>query len=237
MKKLDSATIHNQNFGNVETYYSTYYSRMMGADSEGIMSALWRYPHNLMEKNFRVEKFFKVLEVGAGEGEHLLATNVNCVEYTVLDIDEKRLNSINDKSDLKIVKVVGDATNTKLESNSYDRLIATCLLAHLPNPELALLEWRRLVKANGVISIYLPCEPGIALKTFRKFFSSRKASSLGFHGFDLYIARDHINDAARMITLINHVFREDQISFKFRPLPIKTWYLNLFAIAEIKMKK
>jgi ubiquinone/menaquinone biosynthesis C-methylase UbiE len=36
-----------------------------------------------------------------------------------------------------------------IADNAYDRLTATCLIAHLANPEQALVEWRRVVKSGG----------------------------------------------------------------------------------------
>jgi phosphatidylethanolamine/phosphatidyl-N-methylethanolamine N-methyltransferase len=225
------------NYGSVPYYYSTFYSKMMGEDSTGLMSILWRYPHRLIENRFKKQKFSKILEVGAGEGEHLLAANVLCDQYTLLDTDSKRLMKVKESTNFEISRVVADATDTKLQSDEYDRLISTCLIVHLANPEEALLEWRRVVKAGGIISIYIPCESGISLRTFRKIFSSRKASKLGYEGFDLYIARDHVSSAARIMALIDFVFRNDEILKRYRPIPIPSWYLNLFIIVEIRINK
>ena len=55
-------------YGNVEKYYKSIYSRMMGIQSTGLMSLLWKYPHKLMEKPFRGQHFETILEVGAGGG-------------------------------------------------------------------------------------------------------------------------------------------------------------------------
>jgi hypothetical protein len=103
--------------------------------------------------------------------------------------------------------------------------------------ESCLEEWRRVVRTKGTISIYLPCEPGIALTVFRKLVSAQKAKKLGYRGFNVYIARDHINDFVRMRTLINHIFQSDAVTYKLRPFPGFSWYLNMFSIVEITIMK
>ena len=176
--------------GNVETYYKYFYSRMMGLNASGLMRLLWKYPHKLMEKPFKGQHFDKILELGAGSGEHLHATSPKCAYYFATDI-------------------------------------------HLENPEIGLNEWRRVVKPGGILTIYLPCEPGLILRMFRKFVSNRKANKLGYSGFSLYIARDHVNSAQNMMEVIKHVFREDRIRMTFRPFPLRSWYLNLFIVVQI----
>ena len=221
------------NFGSVEHYYKEFYSRMVGIRSTGIMSVLWKYPHKLMEKPFMGQYFETILEVGAGGGEHLNAVSLKCTRYYATDIDLNRLEAIQNNREFEVIKNYQNATDLSFEDEEISRLIATCLLAHLENPEIALNEWRRVVKRGGVLSIYLPCEPGLSLRLFRKFISNRKAKKLGYSGFSLYIARDHINSAQNMMKLINHVFREDEVRMMFRPFPIKSWYLNLFIIVHI----
>lgn len=222
-------------FGDVERYYKLFHPRMMGSQSTGLMSFLWKYPHKLMEKPFEGQHFETILEVGAGMGEHLKAASLKCTRYFATDIDLIRLDSIKSNQEFEIIRDYQNATKLSFKDEEISRLIATCLLAHLENPEVALNEWRRVVKKGGVISIYLPCEPGLSLRLFRKFISNRKANKLGYSGFLLYIARDHINSAQNMMELIKYVFRKDEVSMTFRPFPIKNWYLNLFIIVHIKV--
>ena len=219
--------------GNVETYYKYFYSRMMGLNASGLMRLLWKYPHKLMEKPFKGQHFDKILELGAGSGEHLHATSPKCAYYFATDIDLNRLQAIPCNNDFEVIKSFQDATSLTFKDEEFSRLIATCLLAHLENPEIGLNEWRRVVKPGGILTIYLPCEPGLILRMFRKFVSNRKANKLGYSGFSLYIARDHVNSAQNMMEVIKHVFREDRIRMTFRPFPLRSWYLNLFIVVQI----
>lgn len=67
-------------FGSVDRYYKSIYSRMVGIESTGLMSLMWKYPHKLMEKPFSGRYFEKILEVGAGGGEHLIAASIKCTQ-------------------------------------------------------------------------------------------------------------------------------------------------------------
>jgi phosphatidylethanolamine/phosphatidyl-N-methylethanolamine N-methyltransferase len=207
---------------------------MIGHEANGILRFLWQYPHKLMEKGFKSNQGLRILEVGAGEGEHMDFVTFDFAEYTASDLDSKRLERLNQRNLQNVQVATVDAANTPYPDQYFDRVIATCLLAHMFKPEDALQEWRRIIKPGGALTIYIPCEPGLALKTFRKLITKRKAERMGYQDYDLFMARDHINSADRLCTLIAHVFRADKYKFVFSPFPIKSWYLNLFIVVQIQ---
>lgn len=223
----------NYSRGSVELYYRVFYSRMMGHDSEGILNILWKYPHKLMEKPFKSNSGYRILELGFGEGEHLAFVAPGYEDYLATDIDLVRLERSQVKLPQNARIQVCDASSLPFLDSSFDRVIATCLIAHLPNPEFALNEWKRVLKPGGRLTIYVPCEPGFSLRLFRKIFTAPKAKKLGFEGFNLYIARDHINDAFRILNIGAEVFRADKFSLVFRPFYFRSWYLNLFCIVQV----
>lgn len=221
------------NKGNVDKYYSDFYSQMIGKDSTGVLSRLWRYPHKLMEKPFKSNAEFRILELGTGEGEHIEFVSDDYSEYIALDLDSSRLRHVAAMAKDRVTPYFGDANPLNFPDATFDRVIATCLLAHLKEPEGALKEWRRVLKPGGSLSIYIPCEPGIALRVFRSLFTKRKARKLGFEGYDLFIARDHLTAADRLCVLLSHTFEDDKVDINFMPFKLKSWYLNLFIIAQI----
>jgi ubiquinone/menaquinone biosynthesis C-methylase UbiE len=230
-------TKHNPLRGNVEHYYKNYYSKMMGHDSDGILSILWKYPHKLMEKPFRSNRGLNILELGFGEGEHISFVANDFESYVATDIDEERLLRVKKSLPSKVTTLACDAMKLPFQDATYDRVIATCLIAHLPDPESALVEWRRVLKPGGKLTIYVPCEPGFSLRLFRMLFTAPKAKKLGFEGFNLYISRDHINDAFRVLNMAAEVFRDDVFKQVFRPFYIRSWYLNLFGVIQVTKAK
>lgn len=226
----------NSRRGNVDVYYKEFYSRMMGHDSDGLLSILWKYPHKLMEKPYKSNEGMKILELGFGEGEHIGFVRANFESYLATDLDAARLAKVAGTLPEGVSTQQCDATNLPFEDHYFDRVIATCLIAHLPDPEEALREWRRVVKVGGHLTIYVPCEPGFSLRLFRKLFTAPKARKLGFEGFNLYISRDHRNDAFRTLNIASEVFSEDKIKYVFRPFFLRSWYFNLFSLLQIQRR-
>ncbi len=207
---------------------------MMGHDSTGLMSFLWKYPHKIMEKPFKTNSRLRILELGSGEGEHLQFVRSDFTEYLATDIDQVRLEKLSVELPGKVGTQRVDASLLPFEDETFDRVIATCLIAHLPEPEKSLMEWRRVLKPGGSISIYVPCEPGFSLRLFRKLITAPKAKKLGFEGFNLYISRDHVNDAFRILNIAAETFRTDRQKLVFRPFFVRSWYLNLFCVIQVK---
>jgi len=86
----------------------------------------------------------KVLEVGAGSG--LLQDAV--ADYTGLDISPTARRFFHKPF------VEASATEMPFPDNSFDGLWTIWVLEHIPNPEKALLEMRRVVKPGGYILMY-----------------------------------------------------------------------------------
>lgn len=83
----------------------------------------------------------KVLEVGAGSG--MLQDIVE--DYTALDISPTTRQFFHKPF------VEASATQMPFPDNSFDGLWSIWVLEHIPNPEKALLEMRRVVKPGGYI--------------------------------------------------------------------------------------
>jgi len=220
--------------GSVEHYYQHFYRKMIGLDSTGLLSLLWKYPHWLMERKFKSNKGKSILELGVGEGEHIQFVTADFDKYVAYDLDGDRLQLISGFGIPNLQIQQGDAQPLSFPDATFDRLIATCLLVHLVDPEKALREWERVLKPGGTLTIYVPCEPGLALKLFRKFITKPKAKKMGYDGYDLFIARDHKTSADRVITLCRYIFGDGKMAVKYYPFLIKSWYLNLFSVIHIK---
>lgn len=215
-----------------EEYFQKAYQQVMYTGLAGLYSAL---VHFLIERPFRGTNTPKVIELGAGHGQHAKHVRTKVNEYIELDIDASLApNGPRAANGAPVKRIVGNAEDlSALKTNSFDRLIATCLLAHLDNPEAALEEWRRVVKPGGSISIYVPAEPGMMLRLFRRIFMVRKAARYGQdHMATIY--RDHRNHFPGMQSAINKVFANDCISRQRFPFRQAGWNLSLFEIVHIR---
>jgi len=180
----------------------------------------------------RRNDLLEVLEVGAGGGQHARYTKHLFNNFTQCDIRPENIPNVAD--DLRIKKEFKsvDAQILSYADNSYDRLIATCLLAHLSNPEKALEEWKRVVRPGGVISIFVPCEPGILLRISQMITTRRKQKRLGLNNRLLHY-REHINHYPGMMTFIREIYGLD-VRVTNYPFPFLGWNLNLWSIVQVE---
>jgi len=215
-----------------DNYYSEHYIEILNTGSVGFVSNI---VHKILEPKPTTEIFNKVLEVGAGHGQHLKFVKHQYSEY--FETDFRKENLPERSSESKVISLEADATNlADFEDSSIDRVIATCLIVHLTDPEVALLEWRRVCVSGGVISIYVACEPGVLLRFLRRFTTVRKAKK---HGLDhlKFHYREHITFFSRIDMLIDEVFENDKITKKYWPFIIPAWNLNLGVVYQIRVLK
>lgn len=204
-----------------------------------LQSAVMRASHRLTERNFKgSDHFARVLEIGAGTGEHLSFVNHVFDQYVLTDLDEKTLEvakgKLNAKFGDKLTFETQSAEGLSYADNSFDRLIATHVLEHVYQPHLALKEWRRVVKNGGVLSILIPTDPGVAWRLGRHFGPRKNAIAQGI-AYDYVMAREHVNACNNLIALLRHYFPERTEAWW--PLPIASIDLNLFFVCHAVIKK
>jgi SAM-dependent methyltransferase len=100
-----------------------------------------------------------ILEVGCGAGvfsrsiarclplDHVFGTDVS-----------RRAVAIANRLDGKVYYSVGDGQQLPMSEDSFDSIVFFDLLEHLPNPDAALSEFHRVLKPNGLLHGYVPCE-------------------------------------------------------------------------------
>ena len=198
--------------------------------SSPLQSAVMRASHRLAEKRFREQDYFaNVLEIGAGTGEHIGFVRHGFDRYVLNDLDAKTLDVAEQKlsgqfaDKLLFEEQSGDELS--YSDNSFDRVIAAHVLEHIPQPHLAIKEWRRVVKNGGVLSILIPTDPGIAWRLGRKLGPRKNAIAKGI-AYDYVMAREHVNSCNNLIALLSHYFPEHTNAWW--PFPIPSIDLNLF---------
>jgi phosphatidylethanolamine/phosphatidyl-N-methylethanolamine N-methyltransferase len=216
---------------NANKYYHDAYQEVMYTGGIGLYSKL---VHIIMEWGFN-NTGSRILELGSGRGEHLPYVKEPYDEYVMSDIDITLIDSIEGrKNNVKIIQLDAEKLEN-IEGASFDRIIATCLLAHLTQPVAALKRWREVVKPGGIITIYVPSEPGMMLRLFRMLFVAPKSRKHGQNHMSM-IYRDHKNHYPAMRQHIKDVFFEDSIVKHSFPFPFLGWNFNFFTLYKITVK-
>lgn len=101
----------------------------------------------------------KVLDVGCGTGEISFVLGSVGQQVTGIDLSEKMLSVSESKLKLKkdlsqnINFVLGDAENPSFSEDTFDAIVTRHVLWTLPNPETALLNWKKILKPGGIIIV------------------------------------------------------------------------------------
>ena len=229
--KIVNMVKYAEDYGDPSVYYQKYYDVCGGSSNSSLFFALMHRLIESKENLFNLNDFSKTLEIGAGSGQHFKYVNHS---YTIYINSDIRFPQKDQNFGPGFIQI--DAHSTPFKDESLDRVLSTCVLAHMQNPEQALSEWKRIVKHGGVLNFLVPCEPGLLLRFFRYFSTARKSKKLGYEGYGLCLAREHIIYFLQLDTLISYIFRNDQINRKFFPFRfIKSWNLNFFVIYSIKI--
>jgi len=172
----------------LENYDAANYS------DRGLAAQVLKRTHAVLERPYGPDRHFdQVLEVGAGTLAHLASIRHSFSRYIASDHDLKVVESNRKKplpAGVELQQIVGE--RLPFANDSFDRLIATHVLEHIVNPHQALDEWVRVVKPGGVISLILPCDPGLAWR-FGRNLGPRKAGEAAGLPYDYYMAREHVN--------------------------------------------
>lgn len=132
----------------------------------------------------------RLLDMGCGEG-YLLSLIPKIERIAGLDISRVALEKATTllKNRPYIELKYGDAQNTPFNNDSFDKIICSELLEHVPYPRLVIKEINRLLKRDGLLVISVPDEKRIqkimhifkSLKLDKFIFSARKQEDYEWH--------------------------------------------------------
>ncbi len=194
-----------------------------------------RQSHKSLEKGFKQPASpVSVLEIGCNLGEHTEFVKHPYDRYVASDyrtIDFVPPNP-------RVTFQVADAQNLPFTDNSFERVIMTCVLHHLAEPERATREMRRVTKPSGTISILVPTDPGIAYRLGKRIGPYRALKNLRTDIQPEYFHyRQHRNHFPGLASIIEEVYSYDTIRRLNWPIPWRIWNLNLYRIYQIKVNK
>lgn len=206
-------------------YRVCYYTGKLGFFYNGV--------HKLIEKKYSEnQKYSTILELGAGNGEHFNFVKCQFDRYVISDIDVSGLQDFTSKSKIEVLEI--DCCDlTKIDSESIDRVIATCLLVHVNSPLRALQEWRRVTKDGGIMTFYVALEPAFVLRIIRRFFIWPKSRKNGATNPEILAYSEHKNHYPAMRVYIKEVFKNDYVKRRRYPFMLP-WNFAFFEIYEIR---
>lgn len=216
----------------LEFFYGSLYTSI---DAQGPLGWFHRLTHKQLESG--LDEYFgeSILEIGVNRGEHLTFVKhpfdlYVATDYRVTDLDLGAKDS-------KVSQAACSAELLPFLSASFDRVVLTCVLHHLRDPLMSLSEIRRVTKPNGIISILLPCDPGLAYRISWAMTSGRRLRRLGVVNPQLFHSLEHHSHFAALRTYIAETFKNDKINTRWWPWRSPSWNLNLFTVISVQVRK
>jgi SAM-dependent methyltransferase len=196
--------------------------------------------HRLLEKGISDVELSRVLEVGANLGEHVAFVKHPWKKYVCSDIRgvPKRHERMTLSNSVSWIKA--DAMKLPFGNGSFDRYIATCVLLHVDNPELMMLEARRVVRPEGLITMLLPHDPSTTYSTIRNFFLYIKflrKRSFSLKSLHAQHRKEHVNDYSLVLQDAKKVFSCDELKLRSFPFNINLLNFNLLTVIEVRKSK
>ncbi|MEO8513645.1 MAG: class I SAM-dependent methyltransferase [Ignavibacteria bacterium] len=126
---------------------------------------LFRYIENkrirILIEQAEIESTSDVLEVGCGAG-HILE-RITKGKLTGVDISPVQIARASKRLAGKAELILAKAEELPFAERSFDRVLCTEVFEHVLEPELVLMEMKRVLKDDGIISLSIPNEKLIIL--------------------------------------------------------------------------
>ncbi len=212
----------------IDRWYSQEYQRVTYS---GIARVVQRMMHESLEaRHTKADSFRRVLEVGGLTGQHRQFVQHSYESYVSVDLIHPNCILSSGTYQSSVTSFVqADVHMLPFAENTFDRVLCTCLLHHLDDPEFALMEMRRVVKPQGKVDLFLSADPGLLFRLARTVGPHLAARLEGLGSIkSLVDARDHRNHVGSLRRIIRHVFRNDTVVERSYPVPRMTWNSSLW---------
>jgi SAM-dependent methyltransferase len=186
-------------------------------------SIIERFNHRYALRSF-VESG-RTLEIGAGRGAHLAYERMDQQEYVAQELRPELAEKIKGKYP-NVQVAIGDCQQKSQFADAYfDRVLAIHVLEHLPNLPRALDEVRRVLKPDGLLSVVIPCEGGMAYSIARRISARRIFEKRYKQSYDWLVACEHINMPGEILKELGYRFRI--VHQNFFPMQFRAVWANL----------
>lgn len=230
MRKFQKAILPNKVYKNNNYRKSTY---------GGISKYLYFFNHYLLDLNVNEKYNEHIVEIGGGAHQHLhYMSKKNIKTYTIIDSKVFYKDIVKLRSKFKGIRI-NFIDYKKINLNKlkfkFTRLISSHTFEHFDNFETQFLNLLKIMKKDSLISIALPCDPGIMWRILQYFSYFNQRKFYGWKTFkekDLDDSRDHLVSAQNILKVLRYYF-SDCKSYFF-PFIIPVIEFNIFLILRIK---
>ncbi len=101
----------------------------------------------------------RLLDVGCGQGVLLAEASHQGWDPEGIDVSERFARYAREQFNLSVR--IGDISSVPFEPESFDVVVLSAILEHLPDPHLALVKVSQALKPNGLVWIDVPNEQGL----------------------------------------------------------------------------
>jgi SAM-dependent methyltransferase len=176
---------------------------------------------------------WRTLELGAGIGGHLEFEPLERQQYHCIELRGAMADEIRHRFPSAIT-VTGDCQKRiPFEDSYFDRIVVIHVLEHLPDLPAAIAEAHRVLKPNGIFSVVLPCDPGLAYELARKISAERIFKARYHVPYRWFIRREHINSPAEIL----HVLQKHFEIFDKAYFPFLVPFVNLNLCIGVTARK
>jgi SAM-dependent methyltransferase len=182
--------------------------------------AIERFNHGYPAKHSRPGG--RVLEIGAGLGEHIDYENLEDVDYYALELRPEIAEEIQRRHPRVHVTVGNCEQSIPFSDGFFDRVVAIHMLEHLPNLPAALREIHRTLKPDGSFCVVIPCEGGLAYALARAISSKRIFEKRYKMSYDFCIRSEHVNEPQEILEELAPLFETRDRTFFPLKAPVVT---------------
>jgi SAM-dependent methyltransferase len=152
-------------------------------------------------------------------------------EYVLSDSSPKMLETAKRKiTDPRVKMVLQQGEVLPYPDGTFDRIIASHVLEHIYKPHLAIREWCRVLRKGGVLTLILPCDPGLAWRLGKSLGPRRRVEKMGLP-YDYLSALEHVNPIGNLVAIIHYHF--DDFREYWWPFVVPSIDINLIYCVNI----
>jgi SAM-dependent methyltransferase len=210
----------------VKDFYDSYYEDTFNC---GGLNG-WGYRKTHKDLEMRAPQAEKILEIGAGNAQHLRYVERKFSEYIMVDLTDKPQVF----EDERLRWVQGDIEQSQFTPNYFDRILSMCVFHHLDNPEKVMELIDIWLKPGGTFSLFLPMDPGLANRLNRHLLVIPRTRKLGFQDYEIVNALEHKNHFWGLKSMLNYYFHHYDKKVVHRPFGKLIPFGNLYSIWQLR---